>query len=88
MSLPREMTVVEIAAPGGPEQLRISQRPVPEPQDGEVLVRVAAEVWWRCVPGSIGPMSCSVKVDIRRRREPPICPDWKSPGRSSLWDPK
>jgi putative PIG3 family NAD(P)H quinone oxidoreductase len=42
MSLPREMTVVEIAAPGGPEQLRISQRPVPEPQDGEVLVRVAA----------------------------------------------
>jgi putative PIG3 family NAD(P)H quinone oxidoreductase len=42
MSLPREMTVVEIAAPGGPEQLRSSQRPVPQPQDGEVLVRVAA----------------------------------------------
>jgi putative PIG3 family NAD(P)H quinone oxidoreductase len=42
MSLPREMTVVEIAAPGGPEQLKSSQRPVPKPQDGEVLVRVAA----------------------------------------------
>jgi NADPH:quinone reductase len=42
MPLPTEMTVVEIAAPGGPEQLRISQRPVPKPQDGEVLVRVAA----------------------------------------------
>jgi putative PIG3 family NAD(P)H quinone oxidoreductase len=42
MSLPREMTVVEIAAPGGPEQLRSSLRPVPKPQDGEVLVRVAA----------------------------------------------
>jgi len=42
MSLPREMTVVEIAAPGGPEQLRAAQRPVPVPGDGEVLVRVAA----------------------------------------------
>jgi putative PIG3 family NAD(P)H quinone oxidoreductase len=42
MSLPREMTVVEIAAPGGPEQLRAAQRPLPVPGDGEVLVRVAA----------------------------------------------
>src|SRR6202789_2338637 len=42
MSLPREMTVVEIAAPGGPEQLRPAQRPVPSPGEGEVLVRVAA----------------------------------------------
>ncbi|HEY1312251.1 MAG TPA: NAD(P)H-quinone oxidoreductase [Steroidobacteraceae bacterium] len=42
MSIPREMTVVEIAAPGGPEQLRPAQRPVPSPKDGEVLVRVAA----------------------------------------------
>jgi putative PIG3 family NAD(P)H quinone oxidoreductase len=36
------MTVVEIAAPGGPEQLRTARRPVPEPAAGEVLVRVAA----------------------------------------------
>src|SRR5437660_4709102 len=42
MSLPREMTVVEIAAPGGPEQLRAAQRPLPQPGDGEVLVKVAA----------------------------------------------
>jgi NADPH:quinone reductase len=42
MSLPREMTVVEIAAPGGPEQLRTAQRALPVPGDGEVLVRVAA----------------------------------------------
>jgi NADPH:quinone reductase len=42
MTLPREMTVVEIAAPGGPEQLKTSVRPVPLPGDGEVLVRVAA----------------------------------------------
>src|SRR3984885_2833916 len=42
MSVPAEMTVVEIAAPGGPEQLKLGQRPVPKPGDGEVLVRVAA----------------------------------------------
>jgi putative PIG3 family NAD(P)H quinone oxidoreductase len=34
--------VVEIAAPGGPEQLKPAVRPVPEPGAGEVLVRVAA----------------------------------------------
>src|SRR6202161_2733362 len=42
MSVPAEMTVVEIAAPGGPEQLKPAQRPVPKPGEGEVLVRVAA----------------------------------------------
>jgi putative PIG3 family NAD(P)H quinone oxidoreductase len=36
------MQVIEIAAPGGPEQLRIATRPVPEPAEGEVLIRVAA----------------------------------------------
>ncbi len=40
--VPREMQVVEIAAPGGPEQLKIAMRPVPQPGEGEVLVRVAA----------------------------------------------
>ena len=42
MSVPLEMTVVEIAAPGGPEQLKPGVRPVPRPGDDEVLVRVAA----------------------------------------------
>jgi len=42
MSVPREMMVVEIAAPGGPEQLRMARRPMPQPGEGEVLVRVAA----------------------------------------------
>jgi putative PIG3 family NAD(P)H quinone oxidoreductase len=42
MSVPLEMTVIEIAAPGGPEQLKLGQRAVPQPGDGEVLVRVAA----------------------------------------------
>ena len=36
------MAVVEIAAPGGPEQLKPGVRPVPVPGDGEVLVRVEA----------------------------------------------
>jgi putative PIG3 family NAD(P)H quinone oxidoreductase len=36
------MTVVEIAAPGGPEQLKPAKRAVPTPGNGEVLVRVAA----------------------------------------------
>ena len=42
MSLPSQMTVVEIAAPGGPEQLVARQRAVPQPGEGEVLVKVAA----------------------------------------------
>jgi putative PIG3 family NAD(P)H quinone oxidoreductase len=41
-NVPVEMTVVEIAAPGGPEQLKTTVRPVPRPAPGEVLVRVAA----------------------------------------------
>jgi len=40
--LPLEMTVVEIAAPGGPEQLKVAKRPIPNPGDEEVLVKVAA----------------------------------------------
>ena len=36
------MRCVEIAAPGGPEQLRLVERPIPVPGRGEVLVRVAA----------------------------------------------
>ena len=36
------MQVIEIATPGGPEQLRLAKRPVPSPAEGEVLVRVAA----------------------------------------------
>jgi NADPH:quinone reductase len=37
-----DMRVIEIAAPGGPEQLRLAIRPVPKPGPGEVLIRVAA----------------------------------------------
>jgi NADPH2:quinone reductase len=41
-AVPATMTAVEIASPGGPEVLRVATRPVPEPGEGEVLVRVEA----------------------------------------------
>lgn len=42
VSLPSRMNVVEITAPGGPEVLSITSRPVPEPGPGEVLIEVHA----------------------------------------------
>lgn len=36
------MRVIEAAEPGGPEVLRLAERPVPQPGPGQVLVRVAA----------------------------------------------
>jgi len=41
-ALPQRMRAIEIAAPGGPEQLRLVERPTPLPASGEVLIRVAA----------------------------------------------
>ena len=40
--IPKQMQVVEISAPGGPEALRIATQPVPAPKAGEVLIKVAA----------------------------------------------
>jgi NADPH:quinone reductase len=40
--MPQTMTAIEIREPGGPEVLRAVERPMPEPADGEVLVRVEA----------------------------------------------
>lgn len=40
--LPAEMRAVEIAEPGGPEVLRLTQRPVPKPGPGEIIIRVRA----------------------------------------------
>ena len=42
MTIPETMTCVEIAEPGGPDQLRTTTRPVPQPATGEVLIKVAA----------------------------------------------
>ena len=36
------MRVIEIAAHGGPDVLRLAERPVPAPRGGEVLIRVTA----------------------------------------------
>jgi putative PIG3 family NAD(P)H quinone oxidoreductase len=41
-ALPREMTAIEIAQPGGPEVLKPGRRPVPAPGKAEVLIEVAA----------------------------------------------
>jgi putative PIG3 family NAD(P)H quinone oxidoreductase len=41
-NIPEQMSVIEIASPGGPEQLKLARRPTPKPGEGEVLVRVAA----------------------------------------------
>lgn len=44
-ALPESMRVIDVAAPGGPEALRIAIVPVPRPGTGEVLIRnVAAGV--------------------------------------------
>jgi NADPH:quinone reductase len=42
MTLPSHMKAIEITTPGGPEVLRPTQRPVPSPAAGEVLIEVAA----------------------------------------------
>ena len=41
-TLPTQMRAIEISAPGGPEVLRVIQRPVPTPAVNEVLIEVAA----------------------------------------------
>jgi putative PIG3 family NAD(P)H quinone oxidoreductase len=41
-ALPDSMTAIEIIEFGGPEVLRATRRPVPEPAAGEVLIRVTA----------------------------------------------
>ena len=41
-ALPATMTAIGIAEPGGPEVLRPEQRPLPQPGENEILVKVAA----------------------------------------------
>src|ERR687896_2407238 len=40
--IPNEMKAVAIAKPGGPEVLKASERPVPQPKSHEILIKVAA----------------------------------------------
>ena len=41
-NVPQLMKVVDVAQPGGPEALVLTERPVPQPSRGEVLIKVAA----------------------------------------------
>jgi NADPH:quinone reductase len=41
-ALPDRMTVIAIREPGGPEMLTAETRPVPKPETGEILIKVAA----------------------------------------------
>lgn len=41
-SLPSTMKAVVMTAPGGPDVLKLGERPVPQPRKGEVLIKVAA----------------------------------------------
>jgi len=41
VNLPATMRAIEIAGPGGPEELRLAERPVPRPGAGQVLVAVS-----------------------------------------------
>lgn len=41
-AIPETMTAIEIVEPGGPEVLRLTERPTPKPKPGETLIRVAA----------------------------------------------
>ncbi len=42
MTIPAEMTAIDCSTPGGPDALVAVRVPVPTPQEGEVLIRVAA----------------------------------------------
>ena len=42
MSLPSTQTSIEITEPGAPEVLKLASRPVQQPADNQVLIKVAA----------------------------------------------
>ena len=42
VNIPTVMQAIDPEAPGGPEVMRLVERPVPRPDEGEVLIRVAA----------------------------------------------
>jgi len=58
MTLPQEMTLIEITTPGGPEVLQPRSADVPVAGPGEILIRVHA-------PGSTAQTPCSARVNTR-----------------------
>jgi NADPH:quinone reductase len=70
------MRVVEVTAFGGPEVLRVAERPCPEPAAGVVVVAIHAT--------SVNPTDLSTRDGSRRKRmpdlEPPFVPGWDLAG--------
>jgi NADPH:quinone reductase len=70
------MRVVEVTAFGGPEVLRVAERPDPEPAAGIVVVAIHAT--------SVNPTDLSTRDGSRRKRmpdlEPPFVPGWDLAG--------
>jgi NADPH:quinone reductase len=65
MAIPNSMKAVIIERPGGPEALKIVDRPVPQPDHHEVLVKVAAA----------GLNGADIGQRLGRYRMPPGAPD-------------
>jgi NADPH2:quinone reductase len=69
------MRVVAIPVFGGPEVLEIIERPVPEPGDGEVRIRVAA--------ATVNPTDVALRAGTHGRfgdARPPYVPGWEAAG--------
>lgn len=70
------MRVAEVTEFGGPEVLRIGERPEPQPAAGEVVVRIAA--------ANVNPSDIGARSGQGRRRmpdlEPPFVPGWDLAG--------
>jgi NADPH2:quinone reductase len=70
------MRAVEVTAFGGPEVLRVAERPDPEPAAGELVVAIHAT--------SVNPTDLSTRDGSRRKRmpdlEPPFVPGWDLAG--------
>src|ERR687896_530173 len=69
------MRVVAISEFGGPEVLEIIERPVPEPGDGEVRIRVAT--------ATVNPTDIALRAGVHGRfgdAGPPFVPGWEAAG--------
>jgi NADPH2:quinone reductase len=70
------MRVCEVTEFGGPEVLRVAERPDPEAAPGEVVVKIAA--------ANVNPTDLAARAGAARRRiadlEPPFVPGWDLAG--------
>lgn len=73
-ALPDTMKAIEISQPGAPDVLVVTERPVPVPQAGELLVKIAAA-------GVNRPDVLQRQGTMPRRPAPRISPAWKLPAK-------